>query len=79
VTSPGEENLTHVVVASKGLGHVTRGVLVEFLVVTEYDDRDVHGTKNSELMRLLEQTTLSLQECAAPSKSVIWMMRMSSA
>jgi hypothetical protein len=42
------------VIAPKGLGHITRRILVEFLIVTEDNDCDVHGTKNSELMRLLE-------------------------
>lgn len=34
------------------------------------NDRDVDGTKNSQLMRLLEQTTLSLQKCAATDISI---------
>lgn len=45
---------TEVVIAPKGLGHITRRILVEFLIVTEDNDCDVHGTKNSELVRLLE-------------------------
>lgn len=55
VTPPKKKRKpTHVVIAPKGLGHITRRILVEFLIVTEDNDCDVHGTKNSELMRLLE-------------------------
>lgn len=37
---------------------------MQLLVVAENDDCDIDGTKDSQLMRLLEETTLALQECA---------------
>lgn len=36
---------------------------MQLLVVAENNDCDIHGTKDSQLMRLLEETTLALQEC----------------
>jgi hypothetical protein len=37
--------------------------------VTKDDDRYINGAKNSKLMRLLEQTSFSFQECAKTDKS----------
>lgn len=38
--------------------------------MAEDDDSDIDGTEDGELMRFLEQTTFSLQECTA-SKEMI--------
>jgi hypothetical protein len=51
--------------------HVTRGVLVDFLVVAENDNGDIDGTKNGQLMSLLEQSTFALEECPMRGKSAI--------
>lgn len=55
---------THVLIASKRLRHFTRGVLIQLLVVAKDDNGDIDRTKNGEFMRLLEETTLSLQKRA---------------
>jgi len=57
-------NVTYILIAAKRIGHVTGRVLVKFLVVTEDDDRNIDGTKNRQLVSLLEQTTFALKECA---------------
>lgn len=51
--------------------HVTRGVLIEFLVMAENDNGDIDGTKNSQLMSLLEQSTLALEECPMTERSAL--------
>lgn len=51
--------------------HVTRGVLIEFLVVAENDNGDIDGTKNGQLMSLLEQSTFALEECPMTGKSAL--------
>ncbi len=55
--------MTYILIATESLVHVTRGVLIEFLVVTENDNGDIDGTKNGQLMGLLEQSTFTLEEC----------------
>lgn len=52
--------------------HVTRGVLIEFLVMAENDNGDIDGTKNGQLMSLLEQSTFALEECPMTGKSALW-------
>ena len=55
---------THICVSCDQLAHITRGVLVELLVAAEDEDGNIDRAKHGELMRLLEQTALSLQEGA---------------
>jgi hypothetical protein len=55
--------ITHILIAAESIVHVTRGILIQFLVVAENNNGYVDGTENSELMRLLEEATLSLQKC----------------
>lgn len=43
--------------------HVSRGVLVELLVVAEDEDCDVDRAENRELVGLFEQTAFALQKC----------------
>lgn len=52
-----------ILISPKRLGHVTRGILVKFLVMAKDDNGDIDGAKDSEFMRLLKKTTLSLQKC----------------
>lgn len=56
----GEAGYTHVLIAGEGLWHVRRGVLVQLLVLGKDNHGNIDGTKDSEFMRLLEETTLSL-------------------
>lgn len=48
--------------------HVTRRVLIEFLVSAKDNDGDIDRTKNGQLVRLLEQSTFSLEECPVMEK-----------
>jgi hypothetical protein len=41
---------------------VARRILVKFLVAAEYDNCDVYGTENGELVRLLEQASFALEK-----------------
>jgi hypothetical protein len=49
-------------VSSQDLSNITTRVFVQFLVIAEDDDRDIDGTEDGELMRLLEQATFALKE-----------------
>lgn len=62
--------MTYILIATESLVHVTRGVLVEFLVMTKDDNGDIDGTKNGQLMGLLKQSTFSLEECPAIDRKV---------
>lgn len=44
------------------LPNVARRVFVQLPVLTEDDDCHIHGAKDGELVRLLEEATLALQE-----------------
>jgi hypothetical protein len=35
---------------------------VQLLIVPEYNNRDIDGTEDGELMRLLEETSFALEE-----------------
>ena len=49
---------------------VRRRVLIQLLVMTEDDDRDVDRAEDGELMRLLEQAAFALEERDRPATSV---------
>jgi hypothetical protein len=63
--------MTYILIATESLVHVTRGVLIEFLVMTKDDNGDIDGTKNGQLMSLLKQSTFSLEEGPAIEKSAL--------
>lgn len=63
--------MTYILIATESIVHVTRGVLIEFLVVAENDNGDIDGTKNGQLMSLLEQSTFALEECPMTGKSAL--------
>jgi hypothetical protein len=41
---------------------VARRILIKFLIAAEYDNCDVYGTENGELVRLLEQASFALEK-----------------
>ena len=51
---------TYVLIAADGFVDVARGELVQFLVVAKYDDSDVDGAEDGELVGLLEQAAFAL-------------------
>lgn len=55
---------TYVLISADDLVDVSRRELIELLVVTEDDDSDVDRAQYRQLVRLLEQTSLSLQKCS---------------
>lgn len=63
--------MTYILIATESLVHVARGVLIEFLVMAKDNDGDIDGTKNGQLVSLLEQSTFSLEECPVIEKSVL--------
>ena len=48
------ERRAYVLEAADGVVDISRGELVQLLVVSKDDNRDIDLTKNSELIRLLE-------------------------
>jgi hypothetical protein len=54
----------YILVPANRLIDVARRKLVQLLVVPEDDDGHIDGAQHRELMRLLEQPTFALQECA---------------
>lgn len=56
---------TYILISSQGFIDVPRRELVQLLVVPKYDDCDIDGTKHRQLVRFLEQATLSLEERSA--------------
>lgn len=55
---------TYIGISGDQLAHVTRRVLVEFLVLAKDEDGDIDGTKDGEFVSLLEETALALQKGA---------------
>jgi hypothetical protein len=53
---------THILVSADGLIDVSRGELVELLVVTKYDDGDIDGAKDGQFVRFLEQTAFTFEK-----------------
>lgn len=63
--------MAYILIATESLVHVTRGILIKFLVMAKDDNGDIDGTKDGQLMSLLEQSTFSLEECPAIEKSAL--------
>jgi hypothetical protein len=59
---------THILESRDGLVDVARRVLVQLLVVSEDDDRDVDGAQHGKLVRLFEQTTFAFEEGDRPGR-----------
>ena len=49
-------------VSCQDLSNITTRVFVQLLVIAKDYDRDIDGTENGKLMRLLEQATFALEE-----------------
>jgi hypothetical protein len=60
--------VTYILIPADGLVDIARRKLVQLLVVTKDDNRDVNRAKNRELVRLLEQTAFALEEGADESQ-----------
>jgi hypothetical protein len=52
----------HILVSADGFVDVSRGELVQLLIVTEDDDGDIDGAEDRQLMCLLEQTTFTFEK-----------------
>ena len=53
------------VVTLQNFTNITGRVLIQLLVVPKYDDCNINGAKNGELMRLLKEATFALQKGSA--------------
>lgn len=55
---------TYIGISGDQLAHLTRRVLVEFLVLAKDEDGDIDGAEDGEFVSLLEETALALQKGA---------------
>jgi hypothetical protein len=55
----------HILISADGLIDIARGELVQLLVVAEDDDGDIDGAEDGQLVRLLEQTTFTLEKSSS--------------
>src|SRR4051794_7376487 len=53
---------TYVLVPCDEIAHVRRRVLVELLIIAKDEDGNIDGAEDGQLMRLLEQATLSFEK-----------------
>lgn len=51
-----------VLVSVQDLSNITTRIFVQLLIIAKDYDRDINGTENGELMRLLEQAAFALKE-----------------
>jgi hypothetical protein len=49
-------------VSVQDLSNITTRIFVQLLIIAKDYDRDINGTENGELMRLLEQAAFALKE-----------------
>jgi hypothetical protein len=56
-------------VSVQDLSNVTTRIFVQLLIIAKDYDRDINGTENGELMRLLEQAAFALKECSVGKDS----------
>lgn len=69
--SAEECDSTHVLVPAYGLLDITGRELVKLLVVTEYDDSNIHGAQDGKFVGLFEQPSFPFEKRPAPSLSAI--------
>jgi hypothetical protein len=50
-------------VPCEDLSNIATRILVQLLIVAKDYNRDIDGTEDGKLMRLLEKTTFALQKC----------------
>ncbi len=58
----GLDSKTYKIVSLKNFANIARRILVKLLVIAKYDDCDINGAQNGELMSFFEQSTFALQE-----------------
>lgn len=51
-------------ISADGLVDITRRKLIEFLVVTEYDDGDIDRAEHGQFISFLEQSAFTLEKGA---------------
>ena len=49
-------------VSVQDLSNITTRIFVQLLIIAKDYDRDINGTENGELMRLLKQAAFALKE-----------------
>lgn len=68
--------VAHKLIAVEYLANVTRRILVQFLIVSEYDDGHINGAEDRQLMSLLEQTTFTFEKSSVRNLAIIvWQNR----
>jgi hypothetical protein len=58
-------------ISRQNLSYITTRVFVQLLVIAKYDDRDIDGAEDGQLMRLLEQTAFALEESSVDVSKLI--------
>lgn len=51
-----------VLVSVQDLSNITTRIFIQLLIIAKDYDRNINGTENGELMRLLEQAAFALKE-----------------